>query len=185
MKRIVLLVCIVTAMALCASGQMLITFSDMPSVNRPLAMPDDYPTDTYLYWDNFYYVSPNLWSGAGPGFFTGPDLRVIFIGGPMCTLQPNVCHGSIKVAVTPNATASFQPVSISMAAGWVPNSVVVTAYNHSKLVGSRVWRLTTLAQRFDFPAEWTNITQLTFYPSPARGQMGSMVAYAFLLNLNK
>jgi len=185
MRKIGLLVCIVAVLALCASGQTLITFSNMPSTNHPLRMPDNYPGASFMNWDNFYFVSPQLWSGSGPGFEMGPDVRVAFVGGPLCSLQPSACFGSIKVVLAPNATASFQPLQISLAAGWVPNSVVVHAYNQSGLVGSVVWKLTTSAQVFTFPPEWTNVTQVMFYPSPAYRQAGSMVAYTFLVTLNQ
>lgn len=187
MKRVGLLVCVITALALCASGQMLITFADMPSVSQPSPMPQDYPTDTYLYWDNFYYVSPLLWSGSGPGFLKGPDLRVAFIGGPMCYAQPSICHGSVRMPILPGKSLEtvFQPLKISLSAGWFPNKVMVIAYYHSELVGSVVWPLTIKAQEFDFPASWTNVTELKFIPITSGGKAGSVVAYAFLVNLYK
>lgn len=187
MKRIGLLVCVITAMALCASGQTLITFSDMPSVNQPSPMPQDYPTDTYLNWENFYYVSPMQWSESGPGFFRGPDVRVAFIGGPMCYTQPSVCHGSLRIPISPGKSLDFpfQPLKIWLSAGWFPNKVMVLAYNHSQYLGSVVWPLGITAQEFDFPATWTMVTELTFIPIPSGGQVGSMVAYAFLVNLNR
>lgn len=192
MRKLGFLMCIVAAMALCASGQTLITFSDMPSVNHPSRMPDNYPGASYLNWDNFYDVDPLLWSGRGPGFLMGPDVRVAFIGGPLCNEQPSACFGSIKVALAPNSTASFQPLQISLAAGWFPNKVVVNAYDHSGLLGSVTWNLTTRARTFTFPAEWTNVTQLMFYPSPLDVRelprilphAGSMVVYTFLLYMN-
>jgi len=182
MKRIGLLLCIVIAAALCATGQTLIDFSDMPSVNVPVPVPDDYPAGSYLNWDNFYYVSPLLWSGAGPGFTTGPEIRLAFVGGPMCSTG-GMCSASIKVPVTPNSTASFQPLSITLSSGWVANNVVVVAYDHSKFLGSVVWNLTTTAQSFDFPTYWTTVTQLRFFPSPAQGQQGSTVIYTLSLNI--
>ena len=187
MKRVGWLVCVIAALALCASGQMLITFADMPSVSQPSPMPQDYPTGTYLNWDNFYYVSPFMWSESGPGFFRGPDLRVAFVGGPMCTAQPSVCHGTVRVPTFPGMGPDmiFQPLSISLSAGWFPNKLMVLAYNHSTLLGSVVWPLTLTAQRFDFPADWTEVTELQFIPIPSKGKIGSMVAYAFLVNLYK
>jgi len=193
MKRISLLFCIVIAAALCASGQeMMVTFSDMPSVNAPTPLPDNYPTGTYLNWDGIYYVSPMMWSGAGPGFFTGPDTRVAFLGGDMCKLSPAICSASVKIPVGPTATLAFQPLNMVVAAGWASNNVVVLAYNQGTFLGSTSWKLSTTAHIFSFPANWTNVTQLTFIPSPVpsgaarrAGQAGSVVIYTFTLNMQQ
>jgi len=189
MKKVGLFVCILAAMTLSASGQMLITFNDMPSVDHPAVMPDNYPTSTYLNWENFFYVSPAMWNGSGPGFFTGPDLRVAFVGGPMCELQPSVCYGSIKLGVAPNSTATFQPLSITLAAGWAPNNVEVLGFNKSQYLGRITWKLTLKAHQYFFPDKWTNVTQLILYPTPTQGsaigKAGSFVAYTFYLNMNQ
>lgn len=191
MKRIGLLLSFVVAVALCAGAQqMMITFSDMPSVVAPTPLPDNYPTGTYLTWDDIYYVSPMLWSGAGPGFLSGPDARVAFLGGDMCKQTPAICSATIKIPVGPNATMSFQPINMVVAAGWYPNNVVVLAYNQGQFVGSMPLRLGTTAHIYNFPAHWTNVTQLTFIPSPISGaakrpgQAGSMVIYAFTLGMH-
>jgi hypothetical protein len=90
--------------------------------------------------------------------------------------------------MTPGAVASigkgFQPISISLAAGWQKNSVAVTAYNNSKFLGSFVWQLTTKPTLFKFPVAWTNVTQLVFTPrfNPSvANSAGSMVVYSFVL----
>jgi len=185
MKKIGSLLCLVFALALCATAQTVITFSDMPSVNIPVPVPDGYPTGSYMNWPNFYYVSPLLWSQAGPGFTNGPNARVAFFGGPTCA-QAVGCSASIKIPVAPNATAAtFTPVSMNVASGWVPNSVVVVAYNQSTFVGSVSWALTTASQTFNFPQGWNNITQLNFFPGPAQGQAGSMVIYTFTVDLSQ
>ena len=187
MKRIVLIISFVVVVALCASAQTYIDFHQMPMARTPSPMPDSYPPEAGLYWDNFYYVTPGLWSGQGRGFWVDPATRhnsVAFIGGPLCN-PVNPCYGSIKLQVGPNVRATFTPVSMSLTAGWAPNSVIVTAYNQSQFVGRLVWRLTTTPHTFSFPATW-NVTQLVFtpefipftsvYPKP-----GSMVIYSFVL----
>ena len=186
LRRIGLLVCLVLATALFATAQqMMIDFSDMPTVNRPVPLPDDYPLGTGMTWDALYYVSPNLWSGAGPGFTTGPDVRVAFLGGDMCKQTPTICTASIKLPVAPNSTNSFQPISMNLSAGWANNQVVVIAYFHSQLVGQVTWNLTTDSQTFNFPSEWTQVTQLRFFPGPIQHASGSVVIYTFTLNMQQ
>ncbi len=189
MKRIVLLVVFVAALALCASAQDYINFSWMPVVNTPTPMPDNYPDGMYLFWDSFYYVTPGLWSGEGAGFWVDPATQhntVAFIGGPLCLLDIP-CSGSIKLSpiMMHPANKTFTPISISISAGWMANNVRVTAYNNSQFVGTVVWKLTTHPQTFSFPAAW-NVTQLVFTPDLIKSntvypKAGSMVVYSLLL----
>ncbi len=189
MKRIVLLVGFLTVIALCAPAQTYINFSDMHPVAAPTPMPDNYPVKANLYWDNFLYVTPGLWSGAGPGFYVDPATQhntVAFIGGPYCNLA-RTCSGSIKLQtmqMTP-MLKTFQPGRISLAAGWFPNTVIVTGYNNSKFVGSVEWKLTTKPTFYSFPTAWT-VTQIVFTPmfkptNTTYPPAGSMVIYSFLL----
>ncbi len=196
MKRVVLLLSFVAMVALCANAQSIIDFHQMPIASTPSVMPDSYPAELGLYWDNFYYVTPGLWTGEGRGFWVDPATRhnsVAFIGGPTCSLT-TPCHGSIKLQVTPNATAAFTPITMSLAAGWATNNVIVTAYNKSEIVGRVIWRLTTTPKVFSFPNTWNNVTQLVFIPEitsnpriasrnvpPNAPQSGSMVVYTFVL----
>ena len=192
MKRIGLLI-FVLAVAVCAGAQttMMLTFSDMPSTGIPTPIPDNYPTSTYLNWDGFYYVSPMLWTGAGPGFFTGPDARVAFLGGYMCKQDPAICSATLKLAVGPNSTAAFHPVNMVVSAGWSANNVVVLAYNHGQFVGSMPLKLSTTAHIYTLPLNWGMVTQLTFIPSPIPakatnrlgGQAGSMVLYTLTVEM--
>lgn len=190
MKRIVLIISFVALVALCGSAQVYIDFHQMPIARTPSPMPDDYPLEAGLYWDNFYYVTPGLWTGEGRGFWVDPATRhntVAFIGGPLCPLS-TPCHGSIKLQVAPNAMATFRPISMTLTAGWAPNNVIVTAYNHSEFVGRVVWRLTTTPHTFSFPATW-KVTQLVFIPEvvPLRSiypNSGSMVIYSFVLMMH-
>jgi len=189
MKRIVLLFCLVAALALCASAQVYINFANMPLAKTPTLMPDYYPPAMNMLWDNFYYVTPGLWSGEGVGFWVSPATQhstVAFIGGPLCTLTVP-CTGSIKesaIMIAP-VKRTFTPVSISLSAGWASNTVRVTAYNNSTFVGTVTWTLTTKPQTFSFPAAW-NVTQLAFTPgfidaNTVNPKPGSMVIYSFVL----
>jgi hypothetical protein len=186
MKRMVLLISLMATLTLCASAQTYIDFHQMPWANAPTKMPDIYPAEFNLNWDNFYYVTPGLWAGGGPGFLVDPAVQhntVAFVGGPFC-VSANVCHGSIKM-VGANANANFQPISISLTAGWAANTLSVTAYNRSEFVGNVVWKLTTSPQLFKFPPAWTNVTELVFAPNIIKTNLiqplpGSMVIYSFL-----
>ncbi len=188
MKRIVLLVGFITVLALCAQAQTYINFGGMNYVNVPTAMPDNYPSGTSLYWDNFLYVTPGLWSGDGPGFWVDPATphnTVSFVGGPYCNVAAN-CGGSIALRgeYTTTKTRGFQPISMTLSAGWEQNTVIVTVYNNSKVLGSMEWNLTTKPTLFKFPAAWTNVTQITFTPKfnlSTTKPAGSMVVYSLLL----
>ena len=149
-------------------------------------MPDNYPVEAGLYWDNFYYVTPGMWKGEGRGFLVDPMTRhnsVAFIGGTQCSLA-YTCHGSIKLQMVPNATATFTPISMSLSAGWMPNNVTVIGYSHSKFVGRLTWKLTITAHTYTFPHAWNDVTQLVFIPEVNAGHampVGSMVIYSFVL----
>jgi len=190
MKRIVLLISFVAAVALCAGAQTYIDFHDMPIATTPTLMPDLYPSGMNMLWDSFYYVTPGMWSEAGPGFWVDPATQhnsVAFFGGPMCALSVP-CSGSIKesqIVMAPR-NRTFAPISMSVSAGWAANNVTVMAYNNSKFVGSVVWNLTTQPRTFHFPAAW-NVTQLVFTPgfinaNTTNPKPGSMVIYTFVLH---
>jgi len=189
MKRIVLLISFVAAVALCAGAQVFIDFHDMPIATTPTLMPDLYPSGMNMLWDSFYYVTPGMWSEAGPGFWVDPATQhnsVAFFGGPMCALSVP-CSGSIKesqIVMTPR-NRTFIPVGMIASSGWADNEVTVLAYNNSRLVGKLVWKLTTERQRFYFPAAW-NVTQLVFTPgfinaNTTNPKPGSMVIYDFAI----
>jgi len=192
MKRIVLLITIVAAFALCAGAQTLIDFHDMPYAYAPSPMPDNYPKDMGLYWDNFSYVTPGLWSAAGPGFWVDPSSKpidVAFAGGVLCNLTVP-CTAMIKmnpIMVAAPMNKTFTPVTITLSAGWQTNHVIITAYNNGTHVGTVVWKLTTTPQTFTFPAAW-RVTQLAFTPdylgNNATIPEGSVVIYTFLVALN-
>lgn len=191
MKRIVLLFGFILVLALCASAQTYIDFHEMPMAKAPSPVPDAYPTNVNLHWDNFFYVTPGLWKEAGPGFWIDPATyhnTVSFVGGNMCALAAT-CVGAIKlgpsIGMTPVAKA-FTPVSITLSAGWAANTVTILGYNNGKFVGSQLWKLTTTPHTFSFPAAW-KVTELVFTPGvPATGpavfpKSGSVVIYSFIL----
>jgi len=180
MKRIVILISFMAALALCASAQTYIDFSDMAMVKTPWPMPDNYPSGMYMNWDNFYYVTAGIWAGEGPGFQVLPTPKTVaFLGGPMCDIRIP-CHASIKL-IGPNV-AAFTPVSIQVAAGWLPSRVVVSAYSNGKFLGHTVWNLTTDLQTLSFPNAWSDLTEITFIPEfvPTNSnypKAGSLVIY--------
>ncbi|HUK73861.1 MAG TPA: hypothetical protein VLV47_00130 [Candidatus Bathyarchaeia archaeon] len=191
MRRIALLISIVAAFALCAGAQTVIDFHDMPFAFAPSPMPDNYPTGMGLYWDNFSYVTPGLWSGEGKGFWVDPSTRpndVAFAGGPLCNLRVP-CTAMIKMIpmVAAPANKTFTPVTITLAAGWQDNKVTVTAYNNGTYVGTLVWQLMTKPTTYTFPAAW-KVTQLAFTPEylgdNAVAPQGSVVIYKFMLMMN-
>jgi len=186
MKRNLLVLGFVVALALNAGAQTYIDFSGMPFASVPTPMANHPAAVSNLFWDNFLYVTPGMWHGAGPGFWVDPTTQhntVLFIGGPW----QSVAQGSIVMRVQqPPNVSTFQPVSITLSSGWIPNGVVVTAYANSRLVGTLTWNLTTTPAIHQFPATWTNITQLVFTADPSvanavHPQPGSMVIYNFLL----
>lgn len=186
MKKTLCVLSFVVAMVLCVSAQTYIDFSYMPIAKVPTPMPTT-PDQFNMAWDNFLYVTPGIWTGAGAGFWVDPSTKhntVAFIGGP----YQSVAQGSVTFqlpTVAPNVR-TFQPISVTLTAGWTPNPVLVTAYCNSRLVGTVTWNLTTTPTIFKFPAEWTNITQLVFTAEPMMAnsvypQPGSAVMYNFLL----
>jgi hypothetical protein len=181
MKRIVLLIAFVAAVALCAGAQTYIDFHQMPVAKTPSPMPDYYPDGMNLYWDHFFYVSPGLWSGEGPGFWVDPTTQhntAVFVGGPTCPIAAT-CVGTIKVASQRSALSTFTPMRIQMSAGWVPNKVTITAYNNSKFIGTTTVQLTTRPHIFTLPNVWHQVTELVFAPEPIPSN--SVVIYSFLL----
>ena len=51
-------------LAIGASAQEQLNFSQLPLLDIPSPMPMGYGQ---LNWENFFYVNPATWSGAGPG----------------------------------------------------------------------------------------------------------------------
>jgi hypothetical protein len=161
-KTLVLLACVL-GLALGATAQEQLSFADLPLVSTPTLLPNGYGQ---LNWNNFFYVDPAEWSGAGPGYKLGPDRGdVAFIGGKGCIyeyqkgvqLLPSACFGTISSAGGPTG---FQAVSAMAAGGFGSTNITVTAYNNGKYVGSSVYSLTTSPQNISFPASWGAITEM-------------------------
>lgn len=191
MKRIVLLISFVAVLSLCAGAQTLIDFHEMPIAYAPTPMPDYYPEGMGLYWDSFSYVTPGVWSGAGPGFWVDPSTKhntVVFTGGVLCNLTVP-CSGTIKMnpIMMTMLNKTFTPVNVILSAGWASNTVTVTAYNNGKYVGTVQWKLTTTPNTYTFPAAW-NVTQLVFTPDFLGNNAvipdGSVVIYKFMFMPN-
>ena len=186
MKKATLFATLLLALALAASAQTTIDFTNLGPAATPIAVPEGY---AYLNWTGLDYVSPLLWTytngttETGAGFTSGPEAMVAFGGGPLCykkhggKTSKNICSATIAAGVADTALSQFTPVSVDMAAGWASDgaqSVVVQAYSDGNLMGSQKFDLGTQAQKFTlvFP-NWGPITELKFIPSPG----GSFVLY--------
>ena len=171
MKKIALLVCIL-ALAVCASAQTLITFSNLTPSSTPIPVPDSFGT---LDWEHVYSVDPVQWTGAGPGFTNGPDAVIAFVGGNhVCIFSPSACKATISGSVT---KPQFQAISASVSAGYQENTVTFVAYLAGVEVGRQAFDLTVTNQVIYFPTAWGNIDQLKIWPSVGGGQFGSVVFY--------
>ncbi len=173
-KTLVLLTCIL-ALTIGASAQENLNFANLPLVGTPAPMPSGYGQ---LNWTNIFYVDPNEWSGAGPGYRRGPvGQDVAFVGGKVCRLLQEYCFGTISSLGGPT---SFQAVSAVVAGGFGPTQITVTAYNNGSYVGSSAYLLSTQMATLNFPSSWGSITQLVFQTSGG----GDLVIYdvsAYLL----
>lgn len=178
-KTLVLLTCIL-ALALGAMAQNQINFAELPLVKVPAPMPNGY----YGFnWSNIFYVDPAIWSGAGVGYKQGSiqNQDVAFVGGTACTCCPPMlhhsCNGTISVASTGGlgGPITFQAENALVAAGFSQTSITVLAYNNGSYVGTAFYTLGTGLQTINFPASWGNITQLTFQTAAG----GDLVFYGF------
>lgn len=195
MKRIVSLLALIAALALCAGAQTYtIDFHEMPFATTPSLMPDFYHG---LDWVNFYYVSPGFWAAEGPGFMPDsgstyklPHNTAIFVGGPNCP-PAATCAASIKVAsrMATSKVWTFRPASIEMCAGWKDNTVTVSAYYYSTFLGTWTVKLSTMRHEYSFPSIFPEVTQLVFTPGfiPSNTvkppTAGSVVIYGLTLEM--
>jgi hypothetical protein len=150
-KTLVLLACLL-ALALAATAQQQINFADLPLVGTPAPIPAGYGR---LNWGNFWYVNPSQYPGAGPGYqnlFTHRDIA--FIGGQFCGPVKPGCYG---VITSPGA---FVAVSALVAGGYKGNLITVLAYNNGSFVGSARYNLSTRPQVMNFPQAWGFITEM-------------------------
>ena len=157
MKKILVLLACLLALAIAATAQEDLNFATMPLVSTPSPMPNGYGQ---LNWTNFFYVDPHQWSGSGPGYMHGPvGQDVAFVGGKICRLMQEVCYGTVRSEGGPTG---FQPVRAVVAGGFGPTYIIVTAYNNGNYVGSISLPLGTQMRTLNFPASWSSITQLVF-----------------------
>ena len=164
MKKTLVLITCLLALALSASAQNQINFANLPLVSTPTPMPNAY---SGLNWNNIFYVDPAEWSFAGSGYKLGPTLNqdVAFVGETGCRLPPGgACYGSISVNSVPSGinSISFQPVSATVAGGFGPTDITVIAYNNGNYVGSAFYSLGGQMQTLNFPSSWASVTELTF-----------------------
>ncbi len=171
MKKTLVLLATLLALAIGATAQQQINFSDLPLVGSPAPMPSGYSS---LNWSNFWYVDPSEYSSAGPGYnnlLTHRD--VAFIGGQHCAPVGPACFGTIT---SQGSRTAFQAISAVMAGGYQANQITVSAYNNGTFVGSVSFNLGTVAQAIRFPATWGAITEMQIQTDEA----GDLV----LLDLN-
>ncbi len=168
-KMLVLLACLM-AMAISATAQSQLNFANLPLLNSPSPVPAGYGQ---LTWGNFFYVDPYTWSDAGPGYELGPQVEdVAFIGGQNCRLQGNACYGTL------NDLRGFQLISANVAGGYGPAALTVTAYNNGAFVGSANFFVGTSMETLTFPASWGVVTEISIQ---VNGQADDLVVYS--LNL--
>ena len=155
MKKIFVVVACLMALAVGATAQQQINFSDLPLIATPAPIPAGYAD---LNWSNFWYVDPSQYGAGGPGYqnpFTHRD--VAFVGGQFCgPVQPG-CYG---VITSLGGALRFFPSSAVMAAGYHTNQVTVLAYNQGTFVGSATYRLTTAPRIVGFPSSWGAVTEM-------------------------
>ena len=153
-------------LAIGASAQEQLNFSQLPLLDIPSPMPNGYGQ---LSWGNFFYVDPYNWSGSGPGFKLGVQGEdVVFVGGINCRLSGYTCFGSLT------SQGGFALVSATVAGGYGPTQITVTAYNNGAFLGSSQYFLGTQQQKLNFPQSWGIANQVIFQVT---GQPGSLVIY--------
>jgi hypothetical protein len=168
MKKTLLLLACLVALALGAAAQENLNFANLPLVNSPAPMPNGYGQ---LNWSNIFYVDPYEWSGGGDGYKHGPvGQDVTFIGGKVCRLYQEACFGTVSSL---GGRTAFQAISAIVAGGFGPTNITVTAYNNGQYVGSSFYALTTQMQTLNFPSSWGGITQLVFQTTNG----GDLVVY--------
>lgn len=174
MQRLMTAFCIpIAALVLMASAnaQQVLNFADLPLMNTPSPMPNGYGR---LDWgNNFYYVNPYGWSDSGPGFRLGPQGEdVAFVGAKNCRLVGYTCYGTLS------NSQGFELVSASVAAGFGPTAVTVTAYNNGSVLGSASYFLTTQLQTINFPSSWGVATEVVIQVT---GVPDDLVLYSLTL----
>lgn len=138
-----------------AQAQQQVNFADLPLVASPAPVPLGYQE---LNWANMYYVDPNLYSSAGPGYqnlLTHRD--VVFVGGQFCAPVQSGCYGIISV---PGGPISIQVSNAVMSAGFESSNVTFYAYYNGRFKGTMTAKLYTVPSLVRFPVSWGAITEL-------------------------
>lgn len=162
MKNLLLLF-VLLGLAIGATAQETVNFSDLPLINSPSPIPDGYAN---LTWTGFFYVDPFQWNGAGPGFKHGPL-------GKDVGFAPYAC-GSVGCYASLSSSNGFELVNAHGAAPYATGGpgespLVVTAYYKGKYIGTQTFMMNTDVQELDFPPSWGIVTQVVF--------QGSVVVY--------
>jgi hypothetical protein len=158
MKNLLLLF-VLLGLAIGASAQELMNFSDLPDISSPSPMPNGYGN---LNWTGFFYVDPYDWNGAGPGFKHGPI-------GKDVGFAPYGC-GSVGCYASLNSSTGFELINAHAAAPYANGGpggspLIVTAYDNGKYIGIQTFMMTTDVQELDFPPSWGIVTQVVFQGS--------------------
>lgn len=152
MKKILVVLASLLVLAVGASAQQTLNFSQLPLVDSPSPMPNGYGQ---LSWGNFFYVNPSGWSAAGPGYKLGSQAGdVAFIGGEFCRLN-NTCFGTLTSA------GGFEPLSATVAGGYGLAAVTATAYNNGAYIGAMQFFVGSQVQTVNFPSSWGMVTDVT------------------------
>ena len=155
MKNLLLLF-VLLALAIGATAQETVNFSDLPNISSPSPVPDGYAN---LNWTGFFYVNPFEWIGAGPGFKNGPI-------GEDVAFAPYACS-SLGCYASLSSSTGFELLSAHAAAPYATGGpggtpLVVTAYYKGKYVGTGTYMMTTEEQELDFPPSWGIVSQAVF-----------------------
>jgi len=169
-KTLVVLACLL-ALATGATAQQQLDFSNLPLVSSPSLMPAGYGG---LGWSNFFYVNPYTWPGAGPGYRLGVSGEdVAFIGGLLCPLNSISCDGILT------RSSGFALVSATVAGGYGPASVTATAYYNGTYIGTASFLVGTSIQTLKFPGSWGIVTEVQLQVT---GQANDLVVYGVSVN---
>jgi hypothetical protein len=148
------------------SAQETLNFSNLPLLKSPSPVPAGYGR---LDWANFFYVDPYGWSGAGLGYKLGAeDEDVVFVGGAFCRLSGYACFGTLS------NPRGFVLLSATVAGGFGPTPITVTAYNNGRYLGSANYLVTTEMRTLNFPTAWGVATQIVIQ---VNGHAGDLVLY--------
>ncbi len=187
MKNItVAIAAVLLALTMTANAQNLVDFTNLPANATPQPVPYGYAG---MDWRSFYYVAAPEYPDAngtinsGPGFYTGDEALLAFIGGPLCfpnygapVADGHASQSICRASITSTTSAPFGITQINMSSGWINNQVVITGYLNGHQVGTVRYSLSTTSQTFTLPSWANNVTELVFTPGP----QGSVVLYTIV-----